>query len=112
MKADAFFKIMLVLIALLLGIIVARPFFEPAPAAAASGGKLEDVQMWCIFCEAGGAGEPGMLLFSSKTGDLWIYPERAVTGQGKPVYIGTLTSLGEPFSKKAVPAPASPPKKP
>jgi hypothetical protein len=112
MKADPFLKFMVVVIALLLGMIVARPWLKPTPVVADSAGKLEDVQMWCIFCDVGGTtGGSGILLFSSKTGDLWLYPEKAVKGEGKPEYIGTLPALGEPISKRAASPPAPPLKK-
>lgn len=84
MKFDAFVKVTLVLIAVFLGIIAFRPFFEIGSASANPGGKFDYVQ----FSVAG----KGLWFFDSKTGKIYGYDL-----QRNGELVGRLVELGEPL---------------
>ena len=100
MKSDRFVKGTLVLIAVFLGIIALKPIFKTETVQANPGGKLDFVQGLGTYSRSS-ANFSGwrVLLFDSRTGDLWEY--RALSsvgrGDGKPIYRGTITELGKPI---------------
>jgi len=91
MKIDSFVKVTLVLIVVFLGIIALKPILQPEGVIAASGGKFDYIQNW--------SGLKDILIFDSRTGDLWGYSGKALIGKEAPYYVGRLTELGKPFAK-------------
>jgi hypothetical protein len=88
MKTDRFTKLLLIVIALFLGIIALRPFFEITPVHANSG-QFDYLDVEAIVGPFGGA---GVLFFDSRTGEIWIYgiDERSGKYEGRL----KLTELG------------------
>ena len=83
MKVDLFSKVFLTLIALFLGIIALRPFFQPPTVSAQAG--LSAVQF------SGSLG--GFWAFDTRTGEVWVYE-----GKKPPQFQGKISKLGTPLS--------------
>jgi len=100
MKFDSFVKVMLVLIALFLGIIALKPFFETQFATENLGGKKDYIQVWCSSCVIPGLPyKSHFIFFNSNTGDIWAYSDEALAGKSNPIYLGRLKALGQPVTK-------------
>lgn len=101
MKKDTFLKLTLVLIVLFLGIIALRPFLEIRAASANPGGKFDYIQVWCSSCSLPGLPSEGhFILFDSRNGDIWIYSDKAMASQAKPLLYGKLKEIGQPILRE------------
>jgi hypothetical protein len=70
-------------------------------AFGASGSGPANMIVICSSCAFPGLPQQGhIILMDSKTGDIWAYSDKAIIGKEKPVYIGTLTTLGQMIEKK------------
>lgn len=93
MKIDTLVKVTLVLIALFLGIIALRPFFEVGKASANPGGKFDYVHFF-----VGSTHSNGQLVVDLRNGNLWEFPEDL---NKDPIYHGRfrLEALDKPVKK-------------
>lgn len=61
----------------------------------------ENVIVICSRCTFPGLPQKDhVIMMDSKTGDIWAYSDSAIIGKEKPVYIGTLTTLGKMIQKE------------
>lgn len=98
MKKDTFVKVTMVLIALFLGIIALRPFFEIGSASANPGGKFDYIQVWCSSCSFPGLPREGhFIILDSRNGNIWVYSDKAMAGQANPLLYGKLNEIGQPI---------------
>ena len=101
MKIDSFIKVTLVMIAILLGIIVANDNLKSHEANADPGASFDYVQVLCSSCAFPGLPREGhIILFDSRNGNIWAYSDEAMAGKATPSYCGKLTELGKPIVKK------------
>jgi hypothetical protein len=90
-RIDATIKLTLAAIALFLGMIALRPYFEPLPVVHADVAKFDHVQIIsAVFLYQG---QQGLLLLDKRNGNIWFSP-RLEAGYGDPVYLIRL-----PFEK-------------
>lgn len=92
MKLDAFVKVTLVIIAVFLGIIVLRPFFEIGSASANPSRKFDYVQFSYRHIDP-----IGIAFFDTITGDIWGY---RIDSPGKLYHVGRLVELGKPLQEQ------------
>ena len=65
-----------------------------------SGSGPENMIVICASCTFPGLPQKDhVVMMDSKTGDIWAYSDNAIIGKEKPVYIGTLTTLGKMIKK-------------
>jgi hypothetical protein len=61
----------------------------------------ENVVVICSNCTFPGLPQKDhVIMMDSKTGDIWAYSNSAIIGKEKPVYIGTLKTLGQMIKKE------------
>lgn len=73
----------------------------PAGAAAQGAGGPGNVVVLCSSCGFEGLPqESNLILLDGRTGEVWAYSDAAIGGKAKPIYMGTLSALGQPFVKR------------
>lgn len=75
-------------------------WFMMSPREVAAQGPA-GVIVLCQLCVLPGlpgalVGGGHMILMDPRSGDIWAYSPRAITGEGAPVYLGTLQEVGRP----------------
>ncbi len=66
-----------------------------------SGSGPENVVVICSKCTFPGLPQKDhVIMMDSKAGDIWAYSDNAIIGKEKPVYLGTLTTLGKIIKKE------------
>ena len=102
MKLDCFVKLALSMIVVLLGTLVLRPFFQPAPVEALSvdGRSFYVEPGYTMLRKPDGSGQMyGKMMIDMRTGDIWGFPTLVEgpypVGPGKsepphsrPIYLG------------------------
>jgi hypothetical protein len=102
MRLDWFAKLTLSLIVALLGILVLRPFFQPAPvqAQAVDGRTFYVEPGYTMLRKPDGSGQMyGKMMIDMRTGDIWGFPTlvdgpypvdpgKSEPPHSRPVYLG------------------------
>ena len=73
-RVDWTTKLVLWLIAIFLGIIASRPFFDPIPAVQAQAARFDHVTILATTFLY--KGRPGLLLLDRRNGNLWYVPKQ------------------------------------
>ena len=85
----------------LLAVIGSYTLVAGKGASAQSPGGPGNVVVVCSSCAFKGMPQEGhIVLMDARTGDIWAYSDAAVSGTAKPIYVGTLTAVGQPIMKK------------
>jgi hypothetical protein len=83
-KNDLTSKLLLILIAVLLAVLVLRPYFDPPATVSAQSARFEHV-----FIASAGflyKGQQGMLVLDKRNGNVWFFPRVNETFQD-PVFV-------------------------
>ena len=102
MKPDWFVKLLLSVIVVLLGTLVLRPFFQPAPVEAQSvdGRSFYVEPGYTMLRKADGSGSMyGKMMIDMRTGDIWgfltlvegpypVDPGKSEPPHSRPIYLG------------------------
>ena len=78
-------------------------FSRPTRAIAGptDGGGPENVVVLCSSCSFPGLPQAGhLVLMDRRSGDIWAYSDDAIAGTARPTYMGKLSALGQPVTKK------------
>jgi hypothetical protein len=97
MRIDTYTKFVLTLIAVALLMIGCKSALQPRDISAAG----PDVTVLCASCSFRGAPtqpQSIIILWDKGTGDVWLYPDEAIAGTGKPIKWGRLT-LGQAVAR-------------
>jgi hypothetical protein len=83
-NADRTVKVTLVTIAVLLGLLVLRPLFDPAAEVSAQSARFDHV----LIVSAGFLykGQQGLLVLDKRNGNVWFYP-KVNEGFQDPVFV-------------------------
>jgi hypothetical protein len=84
MRTDLYTKTILTIIALLLAVIVLKPFVTPSIANAQT--SLNGIQV--------SFGGTGLWFFDTKTGDIWVYSMQDLSDV---THVGKIVELGKPI---------------